>query len=49
VNVAKRQDHISRACGGDFGFGRRLEHSYDHLTINRAIGLELRLEGLGAR
>jgi hypothetical protein len=48
VNVAKSQDHISSACGGDFSFVRRLEHGYHDLTINRAIALELLLEGLRA-
>jgi hypothetical protein len=49
VNVAKSQEHISSACGADFSFVRRLEHSYHDLTINRAIALELLLEGLRAR
>ena len=49
VNVAKSQNHISRAHGGDFSLVRRLERSYDHRTIIRGVGLELLREGRRAR
>ena len=49
VNVAKRQDHVGRACRRDFGLVRRLERSYNDLAIDSGIGLELLLETLRAR
>src|SRR5215472_17116110 len=48
MNVAKCQNHIRRTYRGNRGFGRRLQHRNDHLTVNRWISLELLFKGLGA-